>query len=42
MAFGLWSEIPLVDTEGLKEGNMPTVIPIDKIRDEDNCGEVTM
>ena len=41
MACDLWGVSPLYDYEGLKEGSIPTVTPIDKIPDEGNCGEAT-
>ncbi len=41
MACDLWGESPLYEEEGLKEGSLPTVTPIDKVPDEGNCGEVT-
>ena len=31
----------MYENEGLKEGSIPTVTPIDKVLDEGNCGEVT-
>jgi hypothetical protein len=31
----------LYENEDLKAGRIPTVIPIDQVRDEGNCGEVT-
>jgi len=41
MGFYLWGESPLYENEGLKEGSISTVTPIDKVRDEGNCGRVT-
>ena len=41
MAYDLWGVSPLYENEDLKEGRIPTVIPIDQVRDEGNCGEVT-
>jgi len=38
MAINLWGESPLYENESLKEGSIPTVIPIDKVLDEGNCG----
>jgi len=37
----LWGASPLYEFEGLKEESIPTLIPIDKILDGGNCGEVT-
>jgi len=34
----LWGESPLYENEGLKEGSIPTVTPIDKVLGEGNCG----
>ena len=31
----------LYENEDLKEGSIPTVTPIEQVRDEGNCGEVT-
>ena len=41
MAYDLWGESPLYENEDLKEGRIPTVTPIEQVRDEGNCGEVT-
>ena len=41
MANDLWGGSPLYENEGLKEGRIPTVTPIDQVRDEGNCGEAT-
>ena len=41
MANDLWGASPLYENEGLKEGSIPTVTPIDQVRDEGNCWEVT-
>jgi hypothetical protein len=41
MAYDLWGESPLYENEDLKVGRIPTVTPIDQVRDEGNCGEVT-
>ena len=41
MANDLWGVSPLYENEGLKEGSIPTVTPIDQVRDEGHCGEVT-
>jgi hypothetical protein len=41
MANDLWGGSPLYENEGLKVGSIPTVTPIDQVRDEGNCGEVT-
>ena len=38
MAFYLWGASPLYENEGLKEGSIPTVTPIDKVLGEGNCG----
>ena len=38
MAFHLWGVSPLYENEGLKEGSIPTVTPIDKVLGEGNCG----
>ena len=32
---------PLCENEDLSEGRIPTVTPIEQVRDEGNCGEVT-
>ena len=37
----LWGASPLYENEGLKEGSIPPVTPIDKVLGEGNCGEVT-
>jgi len=36
-----WGASPLYENEDLKEGSIPTVTPIEQVRDEGNCGEVT-
>ena len=41
MAYDLWGVSPLYENEDLKVGRIPTVTPIDQVRDEGNCGEVT-
>ena len=41
MACDLWGASPLYENEDLKVGRTPTVTPIDQVRDEGNCGEVT-
>ena len=41
MANDLWGGSPLYENEGLKEGRIPTVTPIDQVRDEGDCGEAT-
>ena len=49
MACDLWGAVslrwggasPLDENEGLKEGSLPTVTPIDQVPDEGNCGRVT-
>ena len=41
MAYDLWGESPLYENEDLLEGSIPTVTPIEQVRDEGNCGEVT-
>ena len=41
MAYDSWGESPLYENEDLKEGSIPTVTPIEQVRDEGNCGEVT-
>jgi len=38
MAYDLWGESPLYENEDLKVGRIPTVTPIDQVRDEGNCG----
>ncbi len=38
MANNLWGVIPLYENEGLKVGRIPTVTPIDKVREAGNCG----
>ena len=42
MAYDLWGESPLYENEDLKEASIPTVTPIEQVRDEGNCGEVTI
>ena len=39
--FPLLETSPLYENEDLKEGSIPTVTPIEQVRDEGNCGEVT-
>lgn len=41
MAYDSWGASPLYENEDLKEGSIPTVTPIEQVRDEGNCGEVT-
>ena len=41
MAYDLWGVSPLYENEDLKVGRIPTVTPIEQVRDEGNCGEVT-
>ena len=41
MAYDLWGESPLYENEDLKVGRIPTVTPIEQLRDERNCVEVT-
>jgi len=41
MAHDLWGESPLYENEGLKVGSIPTVTPIDQVRETRNCGRVT-
>ncbi len=41
MPFPLLEARPLYENEDLKEGSIPTVTPIEQVRDEGNCGEVT-
>ena|GEM_PF-1876057 len=41
MAYDLWGVSPLYENEDLKVGRIPTVTPIDQVRDEGNCGEAT-
>ena len=41
MPFPLLEASPLYENEDLKEGSIPTVTPIEQVRDEGNCGEVT-
>jgi len=38
MAFYLWGVSPLYENEGLKEGSIPTVTPMDKVLGEGNGG----
>jgi hypothetical protein len=40
-AYDLWGVSPLYENEESKEGRIPTVTPIDQLRDEGNCAEVT-
>ena len=37
--FPLLETSPLYENEDLKEGSIPTVTPIEQVRDEGNCGE---
>ncbi|MEJ7595708.1 MAG: hypothetical protein WKF77_29710 [Planctomycetaceae bacterium] len=39
--FPLLEASPLYENEDLKVGSIPTVTPIEQVRDEGNCGEVT-
>jgi hypothetical protein len=39
--FPLLETSPLYENEDLKIGGIPTVTPIEQVRDEGNCGEVT-
>ena len=39
--FPLLEASPLYENEDLKEASIPTVTPIEQVRDEGNCGEVT-
>ena len=41
MVYDLWGASPLYENEYLTVGRIPTVTPIDQVRDEGNCGEVT-
>ena len=41
MANDLWGVSPLYENEGLKVGRIPTVTPIDQVRDEGHCGRAT-
>jgi hypothetical protein len=41
MAYDLWGESPLYENENLKVGRIPTVTPLEQVRDEGKCGEVT-
>ena len=41
MAYDSWGASPLYENEDLKESSIPTVTPIEQVRDEGNCGEVT-
>ena len=41
MACNLWGVSPLYENEGLKEGSIPTVTPIDKILEIRNCVRAT-
>ena len=37
MAYNQWGASPLYENEDLKEGSIPTVTPIEQVRDEGNC-----
>ena len=39
--FPLLEASPLYENEDLKESSIPTVTPIEQVRDEGNCGRVT-
>ena len=39
--FPLLEASPLYENEDLEEGSIPTVTPIEQVRDEGNCGEAT-
>ena len=47
MAYDLWgadslgNQSPLYENKDLQKGSIPTVTPIEQVRDEGNCGEVT-
>ena len=41
MANDLWGASPLYENEGLKVGSIPTVTPIDQVRETRNCGRAT-
>jgi hypothetical protein len=38
MGVNLWGASPLYENGSLKEGSIPNVTPIDKVRGEGNCG----
>lgn len=41
MAYDQWGASPLYENEDIKEGRIPTVTPIDKVRKARNCGRAT-